>query len=53
VAGIATADILVAVSIDPDTAPADDDYHAANIPVGEVEIAVLDKTRINAEVIVV
>jgi uncharacterized phage protein gp47/JayE len=52
VAGIATAEIKVAVSTAPDTAPADEDFHAANIPIGDVEIAVLDKGRISAEALV-
>lgn len=51
VPGIAHADIKVASTLDPDTPPDDDDYRAANIAIGEVEIAVLDESRISVEVV--
>lgn len=51
VPGIANADIRVAATADPDTPPADDEYRAANIEVGEVEIAVIDESRISVEVV--
>ena len=50
VQGIASADIKVAVTADPDTPPAAEDYEAANIEIGEVEIAVIDEGRISVEV---
>jgi uncharacterized phage protein gp47/JayE len=45
VRGISFAAIKVAVTSDL-TPPEDDDYHGENIEISEVEIAVLDKTRI-------
>jgi hypothetical protein len=45
VEGIAFADIKVAVTTDL-TPPSDDDYRGENVRISEVEIAVLDKTRI-------
>lgn len=50
VPGIASADIKVAATSDPDTPPDDDDYKSANIAIGEVEIAVIDASRISVEV---
>jgi uncharacterized phage protein gp47/JayE len=43
--GIGFAAIKVAVTTDL-TPPATEDYHGENVPVGEVEIAVMDRTRI-------
>ena len=51
VPGIAHADIKVAATLDPDTPPDDSAYQAANISIGEVEIAVLDESRISVEVV--
>lgn len=51
VPGIASADITVASTLDPDTPPAADEYKAENVAVGEVEIAVLDEGRISVEVL--
>ena len=51
VPGIAHADIRVAATADPDTPPADGEYKAANIEVGQVEIAVIDESRISVEVV--
>jgi uncharacterized phage protein gp47/JayE len=45
VRGIGFAAIKVAVTTDL-TPPADDDYRSGNVEISEVEIAVLDKTRI-------
>jgi hypothetical protein len=45
VQGIGTADIKLAVTDDLDT-PSPSDYISANIPIGEVEIALVDPSRI-------
>ena len=50
VPGIAHAEIKVAATLDPDTPPDASEYASANIAVGEVEIAVLDESRISVEV---
>ena len=50
VPGIASADIKVAATLDPDTPPDPSEYESANIAIGEVEIAVLDESRISVEV---
>ena len=50
VPGIAHAEIKVAATLDPDTPPDTSEYASANIAVGEVEIAVLDESRISVEV---
>jgi hypothetical protein len=51
VQGIGYADIKVAVTTDL-TPPTDEDYQNKNIEISEVEIAVLDKTRIIAQELV-
>lgn len=51
VPGIAHADIKVASTLDPDTPPQDEEYVSANIEIGEVEIAVIDESRISVEVV--
>lgn len=50
VPGIAHAEIKVASTLDPDTPPDAGEYASANIAIGEVEIAVLDESRISVEV---
>jgi uncharacterized phage protein gp47/JayE len=51
VPGIGFADIKVAVTKDL-TPPSEDDYSSENVEISEVEIAVLDKTRINVRELV-
>ena len=50
VPGIAHAEIKVAATLDPDTPPDTGEYASANIAIDEVEIAVLDESRISVEV---
>jgi uncharacterized phage protein gp47/JayE len=52
VPGVAEAVIKIAWTTDPSTPPQDGNYQEANISIGEVEIAVFDRSRIFAEVIV-
>jgi uncharacterized phage protein gp47/JayE len=52
VPGVAEAVIKIAAAADPSAPPAESDYQEANISIGEVEIAVFDRSRISAEVIV-
>jgi uncharacterized phage protein gp47/JayE len=52
VPGISEAIKKIARTTDPSTPPADEDYQEANISIGEVQIAVFDRSRIFAEVIV-
>jgi uncharacterized phage protein gp47/JayE len=52
VPGIAEAVIKIARTTDPSAPPEDSEYQEANIGIGEVEIAVFDRSRIFAEVLV-
>ena len=50
VPGIASAEIKVATTLDASTPPEESDYKAENIEIGEVEIAVIDESRISISV---
>jgi uncharacterized phage protein gp47/JayE len=52
ISGVGKAIIKIARTTDPSTPPLDDEYQEANIGIGEVQIAVFDRSRIFIEEIV-
>jgi uncharacterized phage protein gp47/JayE len=52
VPGIEEAVIKIARTTDPSTPPAEDEYQETNVSIDEVQIAVFDRSRISAEVVI-